>query len=68
VTLVNTRNPVETARLLEQLMQFARTSALKEMASGFAHELNQPIGAITTFAQAAARMLTQAEPMLGEQS
>jgi C4-dicarboxylate-specific signal transduction histidine kinase len=35
------------------------------MASGFAHELNQPIGAITTFAQAAARMLTQAEPMVG---
>ncbi len=44
-------------------MQIARTSALEEMASGFAHELNQPIGAITTFAQAAERMLTRPEPM-----
>lgn len=52
-----------TARLLEQLMQIARTSALEEMASGFAHELNQPIGAIATFAQAAERMLSRPEPM-----
>lgn len=52
-----------TARLLEQLMQIARTSALEEMASGFAHELNQPIGAIATFAQAAERMLSRPDPM-----
>lgn len=52
-----------TAQLLEQLMQIARVSALEEMASGMAHELNQPIGAITTFAQAAERMLTKPEPM-----
>lgn len=55
----------QTARLLEQLMQIARTSALEEMASGIAHELNQPIGAIATFAQAAERMLSRPEPMLG---
>jgi C4-dicarboxylate-specific signal transduction histidine kinase len=48
--------------LLEQLMQIARVSALEEMASGFAHEINQPIGAITTFAQAAERMLNRPEP------
>lgn len=52
-----------TARLLEQLMRIARTSALEEMASGFAHELNQPIGAIATFAQAAERMLARPDPM-----
>lgn len=52
-----------TSQLLEQLMQIARTSALEEMASGFAHELNQPIGAIATFAQAAERMLSRPEPM-----
>lgn len=46
-------------------MLIARASALEEMASGFAHELNQPIGAIATFAQAAERMLTRAEPMTG---
>lgn len=45
-------------------MQVARTSALEEMASGFAHELNQPIGAIATFAQAAERMLARPEPMV----
>lgn len=55
---------VQTARLLEQLMQIARASALEEMASGVAHELNQPIGAITTFAQTAERMLGRPEPMV----
>lgn len=53
------------SQLLEQLMLIARASALEEMASGFAHELNQPIGAIATFAQAAERMLTRSEPMTG---
>lgn len=53
-----------TALLLEQLLQIARTSALEEMASGIAHELNQPIGAITTFAQAGKRMLDRSEPMV----
>lgn len=57
--------PADPSRLLEQLMQIARTSALEEMASGFAHELNQPIGAIATFAQAAERMLSRPEPMTG---
>lgn len=56
----------DTSRLLEQLMQIARTSALEEMASGFAHELNQPIGAIATFAQAAERMLARPEPMTAQ--
>jgi C4-dicarboxylate-specific signal transduction histidine kinase len=53
-----------TALLLEQLMQIARVSALEEMASGMAHELNQPIGAIATFAQAAQRMLNRPDPMV----
>ena len=34
------------------------------MASGIAHELNQPMGAITTFAQAGKRMLQKPEPMI----
>ncbi|HEY5806365.1 MAG TPA: ATP-binding protein [Povalibacter sp.] len=45
-------------------MQIARASALEEMASGFAHELNQPIGAIATFAQAGRRMLARPQPMI----
>lgn len=47
-------------------MLIARTSALEEMASGIAHELNQPIGAIATFAQTAERMLALPTPMVGE--
>lgn len=58
------QTPEQTALLLEQLMQIARISALEEMASGMAHELNQPIGAITTFAQAAQRMLNRPDPMI----
>ena len=67
-TMANASNSqggqARTALLLEQLLQIARLSALEEMASGMAHELNQPIGAITTFAQAARRMLDRPEPMI----
>jgi C4-dicarboxylate-specific signal transduction histidine kinase len=56
----------QTTRLLEQLMQIARISALEEMASGVAHELNQPIGAIATFAQTAERMLARPQPLVGD--
>jgi len=51
-------------RILEQLMQIARASVLAEMASGVAHELNQPLGAIATFAQAGERMLNRPDPMV----
>jgi C4-dicarboxylate-specific signal transduction histidine kinase len=49
--------------LMEQLMAIARVSALEEMASGIAHELNQPLGAIATFSQAGERMLSRPQPM-----
>ena len=50
--------------MLNQLMEIARVSALAEMASGIAHELNQPLGAIATFSQAGERMLNRAEPLV----
>lgn len=50
--------------ILEQLMEIARASALAEMASGVAHELNQPLGAIATFSQAGERMLNRPDPMV----
>ncbi|MDE2305812.1 MAG: hypothetical protein KGL34_09640 [Gammaproteobacteria bacterium] len=50
--------------ILNQLMEIARISALAEMASGIAHELNQPLGAIATFAQAGERMLNRGDPMI----
>lgn len=62
-TSADARQPARTADLLEQLLRIARTSALEEMASGIAHELNQPIGAIATFAQAGQRMLARPDPM-----
>ena len=33
---------------LDQVIDIARSAALGEMASGIAHELNQPLGAIAT--------------------
>ncbi len=53
-----------TPALIERLMRIARVSALEEMASGFAHELNQPLGAIATFASAGERMLAKEGAML----
>jgi signal transduction histidine kinase len=47
-------------------MEIARASVLEEMASGIAHELNQPLGAIATFAQTGERMLNRPEPMVAE--
>ncbi len=54
----------EIQALLARLMDVARASALEEMASGLAHELNQPLGAIATYSQAAERMLTKSPPMI----
>ncbi len=51
--------------ILHQLMQIARSSALAEMASGISHELNQSLGAIAVFSQAAERMLDRPEPLVG---
>ena len=42
--------------ILKRLMEIARVSALEELASGIAHELNQPLGAIATFSQAGERV------------
>ena len=50
--------------ILNQLLEIARASALAEMASGVAHELNQPLGAIATYSQAGERMLNRPDPMV----
>lgn len=39
---------------------------MEEIASGIAHELNQSIGAITTFAQTGERMLNLPVPMVND--
>src|SRR5450432_2750195 len=47
-------------------MEISRLSALTELGSGIAHELNHPLVAIATFAQAGERMLNRAEPLVNE--
>ncbi|MBT8135458.1 MAG: PAS domain S-box protein [Gammaproteobacteria bacterium] len=55
----------ETARLLrqqqERLDQVMRLGTLGEMAAGIAHEINQPLTAISTYSQAARRMIVSGQ-------
>lgn len=41
----------------EQLAHFSRLSTMGEMAAGFAHEVNQPLTAITNYSRVALRLL-----------
>jgi two-component system sensor kinase FixL len=45
----------------ERLTHVARLSTMGEMAAGLAHEINQPLAAITTYAQASQRLLDQGD-------
>jgi two-component system sensor kinase FixL len=58
------RDSIQSETILNQLMEIARISALAEMASGIAHELNQPLGAIATYSQAGDRLLNRPEPLV----
>jgi two-component system, LuxR family, sensor kinase FixL len=48
----------ELAALHDQLAHVNRLSVMGEMASGIAHEINQPLTAISAYAQACRRMMT----------
>jgi len=48
----------QVGQLQNELIHVARLSAMGELASALAHELNQPLTAITAYASAAKRMLT----------
>ena len=53
----------QRARSLElRLAHVARFNLMGEMAAGIAHEINQPLSAIATYAQAATRVLQRDEP------
>jgi two-component system sensor kinase FixL len=55
------------ARLAQdRLTQVARVATAGEMAAGVAHEINQPLTAITTYARACERYLSMPEPDLAE--
>jgi len=50
----------------ERLTRVARMATMGEMAAGVAHEVNQPLTAITTYARACERYLEQSAPDLAE--
>lgn len=53
----------QRTRALEQrLAHVGRLNLMGEMAAGIAHEINQPLSAIATYAQAGQRVLRQPEP------
>jgi two-component system sensor kinase FixL len=60
----NAEQAVREAR--ERLTHVSRLSTLGEMTTGLAHELNQPLTAIATYARAAERMAEQPQPQLDE--
>jgi two-component system sensor kinase FixL len=47
----------EARQLQERLTHFSRLSTMGEMAAGLAHEINQPLSAIATYAQACQRFV-----------
>jgi two-component system sensor kinase FixL len=49
----------EARRLQNRLAHVGRFSTMGEMAAGLAHEINQPLSAITTYAEAGKRLLDQ---------
>lgn len=51
------RAEAEARESREQMMHVSRLATMGEMAAGISHELNQPLAAITTYAQAARRLL-----------
>src|SRR5687767_1169258 len=52
----------------QHLTQVSRLVTLGEMAAGLAHELNQPLSAIATYAMASERLLTSSGTRLPEVS
>lgn len=50
----------------ERLTHLTRVSTMGEMASSIAHEVNQPLAAIATYAQACRRLMEHPDPDLSE--
>jgi PAS domain S-box-containing protein len=60
------RTEAEVARAREELLRIERSTRLSELTASLAHELNQPLAAILSNAQAALRFLKSGKPDLNE--
>ncbi len=60
------RAEMEAQRSRQELAHVARVSTVGEMTASLAHQMNQPLAAIMTNAQAAGRMLNSATPDVTE--
>jgi len=60
------RDEENALKLQERLTHVARLATIGEMASGIAHELNQPLAAMATFAHACDRLLGLPQPDIAE--
>jgi C4-dicarboxylate-specific signal transduction histidine kinase len=61
------KDDVDQGRQLQgRIMHVSRLATIGEMAAGVAHEINQPLTAIATYAQACTRLLEMADPNLEE--
>ena len=65
VTLMREKE-LEIVEQREELLHVTRVGKLAEFVSSLAHEINQPLTAILSYAQAAQRMLAGREPKLQE--
>jgi len=65
--ITDRRHAEDEARVLqERLTHFSRLSTMGEMAAGLAHEINQPLSAIATYAQACQRLIRLPEPEIDD--
>ncbi|WP_437940542.1 hybrid sensor histidine kinase/response regulator [Sorangium sp. So ce341] len=63
---LNRAAELKVRKAQEELAHLNRVSAMSELAASIAHELNQPLAAILSNAQAAQRLLGQAPPDIAE--
>ncbi|WP_437613796.1 ATP-binding protein [Sorangium sp. So ce834] len=63
---LNRAAELKVRKAQEELAHLNRVSAMSELAASIAHELNQPLAAILSNAQAARRLLGQAPPDIAE--
>jgi two-component system, LuxR family, sensor kinase FixL len=65
--ITDRRHAEDEARVLqERLTHFSRLSTMGEMAAGLAHEINQPLSAIATYARASQRLIRQPDADLDD--